>query len=297
MAKRPVFVAFDKDIPYFDIYNIDFVWNPGMSISQKQKNIKALHDAFKERCPGRDVLEISSKSMQDGGIELSAFNLCKFVPELGRAVPVECVYQSGKVFEGGGPFTDLLTGTSKAAKQDNRLRTSGRLMNFSFDGVYFPKKPRFLFYTYLYVNALLENENLAEKVLRYDAFTDIEFSPNASANCQAMAAAIFVSLYKLGKLDLLKNPKDFANLFKKSNISDIETINEYEAFVADDNKSELQPNPVEIKFEVGSVIRHKKWGIGEVLSIEGDNVTVLFIREGEKKLDLRWCKNFCEFIC
>ena len=124
-----------------------------------------------------------------------------------------------------------------------------------------------------------------------------EFSPNASANCQAMAAAIFVSLNKLGKLDLLKNPKDFANLFKKSNTSDIETMPECEIFVADDNKSELQPNPVEIKFEVGSVIRHKKWGIGEVLSIEGDNVTVLFIREGEKKLDLFWCKNFCEFIC
>lgn len=55
-----------------------------------------------EEHPGARVLEISSKSMQENGPALSAFALAKYVPALGRSVPVENVFQAGKVFEGGG---------------------------------------------------------------------------------------------------------------------------------------------------------------------------------------------------
>ena len=36
--------------------------------------------------------------------------------------------------------------------------------------------------------------------MEYDAFTDIEFNPNRSINCQAEAAAIYVSLQQQGLL-------------------------------------------------------------------------------------------------
>ena len=72
MASRPVFVAADK-FPYVEIHRPEFDWNGGFAVSQKQKNIAALHAAFARRCPNKKVLEISSKSMQELGVKLSAF--------------------------------------------------------------------------------------------------------------------------------------------------------------------------------------------------------------------------------
>ena len=51
---------------------------------------------------------------------------------------------------------------------------------------------------------------LSEAVCRYDAFTDVEFNPEKSINCQARSAAIFVSLRKTGALeDALRDPETF----------------------------------------------------------------------------------------
>lgn len=38
--------------------------------------------------------------------------------------------------------------------------------------------------------------------MKYDGFTDIEFNPEKSINCQARAAALFVSLSRRGLLEL-----------------------------------------------------------------------------------------------
>lgn len=197
MANRPVFAAKDSS-PFFRIYNVEFTWNAGQSKSQKQKNVNAIHAAFAKRYPEKKVLEISSKSMQEGGEALSAFNLKKYVPSLGKSVPVESIYHAGKVFQHGGPYLDLLTATPKRAKHDERLHTSGNLIGFEFEGKCFPLKPSSAFYDYLYINALLENEDLIPIVLSYDGFTDIEFNPNKSIGCQARSAAIFSSLYRRG---------------------------------------------------------------------------------------------------
>ena len=199
MANRPVFAAYPS-APFFRVWNAEFNWNPGLSVSQKQKNIRAIHEAFTARFPGGKVLEISSKSMQEGGQQLSAFALTKLVPSLGIRVPVECAYQAGKVFEGGGPYTDLLHVSPREAKRDERLKNSGRLTSFCFDGVFYPSEPVDAFYDFLYAGALLENEGLARLLLQYDAFTDIEFSPAKSLNCQARAAARFVALAKMRRL-------------------------------------------------------------------------------------------------
>jgi len=208
MAKRPVFVVNERR-PFFRQTMVDFTYSSGFAVCQKQKNIVALHDAFKRMSPESKVLEISSKSLQPLGIKLSAFNLPKYVPSLGKSVPLECVYHGGKIFAAGGPYTDLYTATARAAKKDERLKSSGELRGFAFEGEQMPLIPRTAFYDWLYVNALMENQELAEQVMEFDAFTDIEFNPNKSLNCQARAAALFVAMKKLGRLEECREFQSF----------------------------------------------------------------------------------------
>lgn len=89
------------------VYSPEFTWNGGFAVLQKQKNITALHAAHRKRFPESIILEISSKSLQEAGVKLSAFNLNKFVPELEASIPVACVFQGGKIFAAGRPYTDL----------------------------------------------------------------------------------------------------------------------------------------------------------------------------------------------
>lgn len=211
MANRPVFVPRNR-APFVDVYMPEFQWNGGFAVSQKQKNIIALHEAFHNRFPERKVLEISSKSLQDLGVKLSAFHLTKEVPSLGTSIPVECAFQGGKVFSGGGPFPDLYTATPRDAKRDPRLKSSGMLRSFTFEGQTIPLVPHTAFYNWLYINALLEHPELAAQLAQYDAFTDIEFNPGKSINCQAEAAALFVTLHRLGKLEDCRSFDSFRNL-------------------------------------------------------------------------------------
>lgn len=214
MAQRPVFMTRIRQ-PFHDVYSVEFAYNSGFAVSQKQKNITALHAGFNARFPEKKVLEISSKSLQPLGVELSAFNLKKFVPSLGYSVPVECVFQGGKVFAVGGPYTDLYTGTSRDAKRDSRLRESGSLVGFEYEGVRYPLQPATAFYDWLYINALMENPELAEELGQYDAFTDIEFNPDKSLNCQARAAAIYVGLARQGLLEKCRTYEDFVKITMK----------------------------------------------------------------------------------
>ena len=48
---------------------------------------------------------------------------------------------------------------------------------------------------------------MIEELIDYDAFTDIEFNPQKSINCQAKSAALFVGLVKQGSIDY-KNIKE-----------------------------------------------------------------------------------------
>ena len=213
MASRPVFMP-RKTKPYVNVVSPNFVWNPGLSASQKTRNVIALHEAWHGFFPEGKVLEISSKSTEALGVQLSAFNLQKYVPELGKSVSVECVYQGSKVFFGGGPYQELYLGTSRQAKSDPRLRGSGGLKEFRFDGKVFPIKPVTAFYDWLYLNALLENPDLSEPLLRYDGFTDIEYNPDKSLACQARTAAMFVALHRAGVLEQCRDFDAFLNLLK-----------------------------------------------------------------------------------
>lgn len=212
MAVRPVYIP-KNSAPFYDIVNIEFKWNGGFAVSQKQKNIRAIHDGFRLIYPNTNPLEISSKSLIETGVKLSAFNLMKYVPELERSIPVENVYQAGKVFENGCQYTDLMLVSPKNAKRDERLKNSGRLIKFRFNGQDFPLVPESLFYDYIYLNAVLENKELAQKITEYSGFTDIEFNPQKSTSTQAKSAAVYVALSNLGLLEKIKDYNSFVFLF------------------------------------------------------------------------------------
>ncbi|WAH60942.1 hypothetical protein LZ023_16130 [Pseudomonas silvicola] len=174
-----------------------------MSLAQKQRSIESLHAAAKESIPRiGEVLEVSSKSKEKLGVALSAFNLSFTTLKQNFTMSVECAFQGSKVFEKGGPFKDLFKKSSREAKLDERIKNSGRLVKFSFYGTDWDLEPRTAFYDWLYINALKkQSSDIIDEILSYSAFTDIEFNPEKSINCQAYSIALFVSLHKQNLLD------------------------------------------------------------------------------------------------
>jgi len=193
MATRPVFTPQPQGKLLVQRTNISFAWFAGFAISQKQKSITSQHQAIAQQLAINNCLEISSKSPDCIGVKASAFNLQIQTPTQ-TSITVECAFQGSKVFTNGGPFQDLYNKSPKEAKQDPRIKNSGQLTGFIFYEQAWPTEPKTLFYDWLYLNALQQNSTLAEQLIHYAAFTDIEFNPNKSINCQAYTAALFVAL-------------------------------------------------------------------------------------------------------
>lgn len=217
MAVRSVYRV-GTDNNYVNKIDVDFTWNPGFAAIQKQKNIKALHENYKKINVEDRVLEVSSKSEDKLGVNLSAFNLMITTIKNKKTFSVESAFQSSKKFELGGPYLDLLDKDSRTAKKDSRLKDSGKLVSFEFYGRSWPLEPKTLFYDWLYINALYKNKELSQQILEYDAFTDIEFNPNKSINCQANSAALFVSLYKRNLLEeCISSPDKYVDIILNKN--------------------------------------------------------------------------------
>lgn len=208
MAVRPVFVP-SSDRIGVRVVPVEFKWFPGMAVSQAQRSIASLHEEA-AKAGLRDLLEISSKSADEAGVALSAFNLTFTTRKYNRTFSVEMAFQASKVFERGGPFKELLELDSRAAKRDERLKTSGRLTKFVFFQQEFPLRPTTYFYDWLYINALAKNTQLWSAVTDAGGFTDIVFNPERSVNCQAFSAALFASLKRAGKVeDALESAESF----------------------------------------------------------------------------------------
>jgi len=199
MAIRPLYLPGLNGTKLVIPVEIEFQWFPGFSITQKQKSIACLHAAAAQRNIA-NVLEISSKSPNTLGIQLSAFNL-KFPMRDGHHISIENVFQSSKIFENGGPYLDLLQASAKDAKTDPRLRSSGQLRGFCLADIAWPLQPVTAFYDWLYLTALQSSPDLSSQLLEYDGFSDIEFNPNRSLNCQAASAALYVALVNRGEFD------------------------------------------------------------------------------------------------
>jgi hypothetical protein len=198
MAERPVFVPTVSGTRMVAAVPVQFTWHPGMSATQKKKNVAELHGAAEARGLNH-LLEISSKSDREIGRRLSAFH--QRVRAGSRDIPLECAYQGSKVFEFGGPYIDLFELEPREAKRDERLKNSGRLIAFEFESKRYPITPTTVFYDWLYTNALLPEREWLKRLGKMDGFTDIEFNPERSLNCQARACALFVALEKRGLLD------------------------------------------------------------------------------------------------
>lgn len=194
MAKRPIYIPQKSGKTLVRTEHIEFRWFPGMAVVQKQKSVRSLHEAAVLAGVCLNPLEVSSKSLLDLGVSLSAFNLSVTTQIQKKVFTVESAYQSSKVFERGGPYKDLLYATSKEAKKDIRLKESGRLIGFEFFGERWALEPKTSFYDWLYINALHKNEWAVEQLKSYDAFTDIEFNPEKSINCQAYSVALYMAL-------------------------------------------------------------------------------------------------------
>ena len=103
---------------------------------------------------------------------------------------------------------------SRDAKRDPRLRESGPLKGFKFGNFCFPLQPKTAFYDWLYVTALYEHRDwLRRHILHYAGFTDIEFNPERSINCQARSCALLVTLLKNDWIDdAVSSPGAFIRL-------------------------------------------------------------------------------------
>ena len=215
MAERKCFIV-KTDNTCWEEKLVEFEYYKGFALSQKQKSIKSFHENILKIDDKFKILEISTKSTIDIGIQLSAFNLRYVEDEKSKNYVIENIFQSSKVFENGGPYRDLLNVHPKEAKTDERLKNSGKLVCFKLDGREWPLMPETMFYDWIYINALYNNRYLVEKILDYNVFTDIEFNHKKSINCQARAAAIFVSLSKRGIIDeIINDPSLFEKVYQQ----------------------------------------------------------------------------------
>ena len=150
MAIRPVFIAEPSGKFAYTIANVEFPWFGGFARVQKEKCIHALHEAYLLEHREAKILEISSYSQEPLGQQLSAFHL-KFQAQNGLEYPVECIFQSSKIFENGSQYAELRSCSPREAKKDPRLKSSGPLKSFSLDSCIFPLEPKTFFYNWVYI--------------------------------------------------------------------------------------------------------------------------------------------------
>jgi len=227
MAIRPVFVVDEGKDSLIKEKNIEFNFHNGMAISQKQKSIRSLHEAAKD-AGIENILEVSTKSETELGNRLSAFNLSYFSNQMNKRISLEAAFQGSKVFENDGPHTDLYTKEPFEIKKDERISREKKIIGFELEGVKWQTEPKTAFYDWIYLKAVKSNieelnDPIYEEIINYKAFTDIEFNPKKSINCQARSCALYVSLAKKELLDIaLENEEAFLDILSKDSFYRIE---------------------------------------------------------------------------
>lgn len=235
MAVKSVFIS-KSSYPYFEEIKVTIDWFQGFALSQKRKNELALHHNFLSKYPSCKVLEISGASLNTLGQKLSAMHLAKQTSQ--GITTVESAFQSSRIYydvqadEYIGPFPEYLFLDGKTSKK--LVKTASKVLHsyeYLFDHMRFGS-PEFhisLFYDFIYLNALLEEENQsATKELingNYTAFTDLATN---SLNSQARSAAIFVGLYQAHLLNEITDYERYHDLFRVSGLKDPVGDNSYE---------------------------------------------------------------------
>ena len=141
----------------------------------------------------RRTLEISSRSSDRLGRELSAMNLPAAGDPHGRTV--EAVYQAAKCYGDGGPDTHVAGSRYEAKRRDRERRRQGPLAGFRHEGRQWPPETGSAFYDWLWTRSALRHcgDGVIERLQHYDGFTDQFHRPGGLA-CQAKAAAILAGM-------------------------------------------------------------------------------------------------------
>ena len=222
MAKRPIFVPV-RESTYVREVSVEFEWFAGFAVTQKQRSVRALHQAASEAIDVERILEVSTKSEDQIGASLSAFRLQLRSEILDRTLSVEAAFQGSKVFEQSGQHPEIyLLESGREIKGRMAAFASEKIEGFSFEGSSWPTTPRTAFYDWIYLRALADKVRGEEldsgtsdtelRLLGYDGFTDIEFNPDRSINCQARSCALFVALHRQGLIDRTKDRDSYLEL-------------------------------------------------------------------------------------
>lgn len=221
-STRPIFIPAPDHHLVKEVI-IEFEWFPGFSLSQKQKSIAALHESAAKLCrlESKDILEVSSRSSSKLGRSLSALNLMLYSDELGRNVSLEAAFQSSKIFSDHGRQSHLLQ-MSDGKEIKSLIRSFGNepIVGFEHEGTRWDLEPKTAFYDYLYLKGLVQffedNKDELNSFMGCGGFTDIEFNPKKSFNCQARSCALFVGLGGIRSDEqLLKSQETFLPALKQ----------------------------------------------------------------------------------
>ena len=156
------------------------------------------------------ILEVSTKSEHDLGQRLSAFRLD--VTLSGVTSRIECVYQASKVFEKGGPYSELTFVKPIEAKRFFKDKKLGHITHFSFENIEYENLPFHAFYDWLFLRALSDGDHiryLSSNLSKVDGFSDIEFNPARSINTQARSMAIIKTLIARDQVHDCANDFDY----------------------------------------------------------------------------------------
>ena len=217
MARRPVFVP-DPKRGLVKTALVEFAWFPGFAVSQKRKCIDSLHDSAREHGVATELLEVSTKSPSLLGQTLSAFNLT-VASEASGEISLEAAFQGSKVYAESGQHPELYDFSASDAKRAASTRSHERIEAFSFRGTEWPTEPTTAFYDWLYIQAVLSADErgriATQDLCQFDGFTDIEFNPDRSLNCQARSCALLVALIEKGHLaELAGDPSSFRDFLR-----------------------------------------------------------------------------------
>ena len=161
--------------------------------------------AARGRPPAGRSLEISSRSRDPFGRELSAMNL----PAAGdlRGRPVEAVYQAAKCY-GGGPDVPGCDSGYAAKHRDRERRQDGPLAAFEHEGRRWPTETGTAFYDWLWTRSAIARWGIGivDRLREYGAFSD-QFHRAGALACQAKTAAMVAGMGRARAQAAIESPE------------------------------------------------------------------------------------------
>ena len=158
---------------------------------------------------GLRVLEISSRSDEALGRNLSAMRLRAGGADGDRGLPVESVYQAAKCYGHGGPDEPPVPNGFDAKRRDRERRAAGPLTGFQHAGTFWPAASGSAFYDRLWIQAATA-AGATRDIRGYAAYSDQFHRPGRSVACQARAAAMLAGLDRARQLGTVHDPDKWA---------------------------------------------------------------------------------------